>query len=74
MKDKQEDFEEAKRGMDLENISKIINAHTEQLIEAQLYTFLCNITKIIDAYKERCTPQSTYTERQKYRKRHRHED
>ena len=67
MKDKKENFEWAQRGLDLENIHKILEAHKSQLL-ATRGTNLCylQIRVIIDGYMERCTPASTKRDRRQY--------
>ncbi len=67
MKDKQEEFEWAKRGKDLENIHKIIESHKTQLLVSP-GTELCylQIRVILDQYMDRCTPAFTRRDRRKY--------
>ncbi len=62
------DNECAKRGMDLEIIKKILQAHKDQML-MHAHTATCHkaISAVLDAYEARCTAPSDA--RQKYSKK-----
>ena len=56
--DKQESREWTRRGMDLENIRKIVNAWSKQMEAAGLETCLKQLRAVLKGYAERCTAES----------------